>query len=221
MRLVILCLIAVSVLSCYGSDSEVVKIQLRIPLEAKQQGDSFDGIVSNEFSIDNFFAVARVVVKGLRSGDQSFNLVIRYVDAERENYYFEALVEAYVGDKLSVSFGGYYSIDKSSIGGFVSNGEYMIDVHKGVKTEFTFESVEIPSSEVNVTVNDKKVSSIIFYDPVREIFLKTIDRSPVSNSYYLRVPEGRYNIYSVDANKNRVLLRESQEIKGASVNVEL
>ncbi len=221
MKKTALILIPILLFSCFGSDEGVVKIGVRIPLSRQLQTEIGSDTESSELSIDSYFAVAKVLVRGEKTESQELSLFIRYADAKLGNYWFDTVVEAVVGDRLSISFGGYYKIDQTSVGGFVSDGEYQLDVREGVVSDVAIESKDVPVCEVTLNIQDKSVKSVIFLDPLKGLYLMTIGRTAETGMFYLRLPEGKYDIYSTDENNSRKLLKPSQEIKGSSVKIDL
>ncbi len=221
MKGTILIFILLLFISCFGSEEGFVQMQIKIPL-IKQIADK-DGadVEERELSIDSYFAIADVVINGERSGYQSQSLFIRYSDVKIGNYFFETTFLAVLGERINISFGGYYNIDETSVGGFVSDKEYQIEVREGMFYENTFESRDISICELNIKVQDQTVSSIIFYDSVKGIFLKTIKKSVETNSFYLKVPEGKYDIYAIDKGGEKALIKKSVEVKGSQTNIDI
>lgn len=207
--------------SCYGSDSTGEKVKLIIPLQISGSTDVEQSGDSKDLSIDSYFAIVKVVVKGEVSQEKELVMTISYEDAGLKKYYFEGYLDVFTGEKLYVSFGGYYNIDDTSVGGFVSKEGYQIDVSYGISSEIVLESYDLALSDVTIEASDANIGAIIFYDPVKGLFLKRVKKVAQTGSFYLRVPEGKYDIYSIDEKGNRLLIKQSQEIKGERVTINL
>lgn len=206
--------------SCFGDDGENLLIRLSIGISIDMSGEDLGAIDSNaENSLDRYFAVGLLTVDGSLSGQQTQYMTIEFSDAKEGRYFFDSEISAKMGEKVSLTFMGYYYIDDSIIGGFTSESPYYIDVREGMSTDISIGSIDMKRTRVTIDVGDRSVDKMILRDSQTGIFLRSISRS--SNMFYQEVPEGTYDIYSLDSADSKILLKEQVSIKGEAIKVEL
>jgi len=215
-------LIAVVVvfLSCYGSDEGVVEIKLRLSLQNGGSGDIDSGKRDSQMSIDNYFAIGVLNVTD-SNGTTPYQLSIDYESARQGIYYFEQTINAKIGERLGISFAGYYYKDDSTVGGFTSAGESELVVSESMNGEVMLPSIDLPICEATVIVKDGSIDKINFYDSAKNLYLKTIKKSDLSNNFYIKLPEGTYDIYGFNPEGTSKLLKGQVKVSGSTQQIDL
>ncbi len=214
--------VLILLISCFGDDSYELRLRLMPSIRLQDEVGGTGSIDSEiENSLDSFFSAGILNVSGTVSGTQTQYISIDYSQAKQGNFYFDCTVVANIGERLFLSFIGYYYIDDSSIGGFMSETPYNIDVREGVKEEFVFESIDIEQAELTIVSNNNSIGRLILRDRSNGIFLHTLNKNETENIFYLKLPVGVYDLYSIDESCNKNLFKEKINITRGSNKINL
>lgn len=208
--------------SCFGDDGEDLLIRLSVGIGIDMSVEDPVVIDSDaENSLDRFFAVGLLTVDGSLSGQKTQYMTIEFDDKKSGVYFFDSEISAKMGERVSLTFVGYYYIDDSIIGGFTSESPYYIDVRDGMSTDISIDSIDMQRTRMTIEVGDSSVNKIILMDSQTGIFLRSISRSTARNVFYQEIPEGTYDIYSIGSSGSKILLKKHVGVEGESIKVEL
>jgi len=212
-------------ISCYGSDERTVAITLKLSLQSGEltDVDTGGGAGSKDalLSLDKYFAVGLLRVSNSSLSDGTYPITIDYESAKNGVYYFEQTLYVRLNERFRISFEGYYYKDDSTVGGFTSGGDKEVVVREGTTQAMVVESLDLPVCEITMNLKDQSIEKIIFFDRNKGIYLRTINKMAVSKNFYVRIPEGVYDIFGFDAQGKSILLKEQVKVSGNSMILDL